>query len=59
MGLFLLVINALVLMLVSTVVSGFTISGFWTAFFAGIFISVFSLFIGASVFKTEVHYERK
>jgi putative membrane protein len=58
MGLFLLVINALVLMLVSTVVSGFTISGFWTAFFAGIFISVFSLFIGASVFKTEVRYER-
>jgi putative membrane protein len=57
MGLFLLVINALVLMLVSTVVSGFTISSFWTAFFAGIFISVFSLFIGASVFKTEVRYE--
>jgi putative membrane protein len=58
MGLFLLVINALVLMLVSAVVSGFTVSGFWTAFFAGIFISVFSLFIGASVFKTEVRYER-
>jgi putative membrane protein len=45
MGLFLLVINALVLMLVSAVVSGFTISSFWTAFFASIFISLFSLFI--------------
>ena len=46
MGLFLLVINALVLMLVSSIVSGFTISSFWTAFFASIFISLFSLFIG-------------
>ena len=45
MGLFLLVINALVLMLVSAVVSGFTISSFWTAFFASIFISLFSLFV--------------
>jgi putative membrane protein len=47
MGLFLLVINALVLMLVSAVVSGFTISSFWTALFASIFISIFSLFISS------------
>ena len=46
LGLFLLVINALMLMLVSALVSGFTISSFWTAFFASIFISLFSLFIG-------------
>jgi putative membrane protein len=32
-------------MLVSAVVSGFTISSFWTAFFASIFISLFSLFV--------------
>jgi len=50
MGLFLLVINALVLMLVSSVVSGFTISSFWTALFASIFISLFSLFISGLVF---------
>ena len=50
MGLFLLVINAIVLMLVSAVVSGFAISSFWTAFFASIFISVFSLFISKLVF---------
>jgi putative membrane protein len=50
MGLFLLVINALVLMLVSSVVSGFTISSFWTAFFASIFISLFSLFISGLLF---------
>jgi putative membrane protein len=50
MGLFLLVVNALVLMLVSTVVSGFTISSFWTAFFASIFISLFGLFISGVLF---------
>jgi putative membrane protein len=50
MGLFLLVVNALVLMLVSAVVSGFTISSFWTAFFASIFISLFSLFISGLLF---------
>jgi putative membrane protein len=50
MGLFLLVINALVLMLVSALVSGFTISSFWTALFASIFISLFSLFISGLVF---------
>jgi putative membrane protein len=50
LGLFLLVVNALMLMLVSAVVSGFTISGFWTAFFASIFISIFSLFVSGLVF---------
>ena len=50
MGLFLLVVNALMLMLVSAVVSGFMISGFWTAFFASIFISIFSLFVSGLVF---------
>ena len=50
MGLFLLVVNALVLMLVSALVSGFTISSFWTALFASIFISLFSLFISGLVF---------
>lgn len=50
MGIFLLVINALVLMLVSAVVSGFAVSSFWTAFFASIFISLFSLFVSGLVF---------
>ena len=50
MGLFLLVVNALVLMLVGAVVSGFTVASFWTAFFASIFISVFSLFVSGLVF---------
>lgn len=50
LGFFLLVINALMILLVSALVKGFTVSGFWTAFFAAIFIAVLSflisLFIG-------------
>ena len=44
-GLFLLVINALMIMLVAAVEKGFKVSGFWTAFFASIFIAAFSFFI--------------
>lgn len=44
-GLFLLVINALVIILVAALVKGFKVSGFWTAFFASIFIAAFSFFI--------------
>ena len=46
LGLFVLVINALLLMLVAKVVKGFTISSFWTAFFASLFISILSLALG-------------
>lgn len=48
-GLFLLVINALMMLLVSALVRGFKVSGFWTAFFASIFIAVLSWVIGAFV----------
>ena len=48
-GLFLLVINALMILLVSALVRGFKVSGFWTAFFASIFIAVLSWLIGAFV----------
>jgi putative membrane protein len=48
-GLFLLVINALMILLVSALVRGFKVSGFWTALFASIFISLLGLFIGALV----------
>lgn len=48
-GLFLLVINALMVMLVARLVKGFTVSSFWTAFFASIFIAVLSFVIGAFV----------
>jgi len=45
-GLFLLVINALVLMLVARLVNGFHLDGFWTAFWASIFMSLLSLMLG-------------
>lgn len=48
-GLFLLVINALMMLLVAAMVKGFRISGFWTAFFASIFVSLLSIAIGAIV----------
>jgi putative membrane protein len=47
LGVFLLVINAVMLLLVSALVSGFTISSFGTAFLASIFISITSYLIGA------------
>jgi putative membrane protein len=31
---------------VSSIVSGFKVSGFWTVFFASIFIALLSLFVG-------------
>lgn len=46
LGLFLLVINALMILLVSALVRGFKVSGFWTAFFASIFISLLGLAMG-------------
>ena len=46
LGFFLLVLNALMILLVSWLVRGFRVSGFWTAFFASIFISLCSLIAG-------------
>jgi putative membrane protein len=48
-GVFLLVINALMLLLVARLVRGFTIGSFRTAFFASIFVALLSLVIGALV----------
>ncbi len=43
MGLFIFVVNALLLMLVgSGIIPGFQVSGFWDAFFAAILISIVS-----------------
>ena len=45
-GLFLLVINALMILGVSALVKGFRVSGFWTAMFASLFVSLLSLLLG-------------
>jgi putative membrane protein len=41
LGLFLLVINALMVLLVATLVSGFYVAGFATGFWVALFLSVF------------------
>ena len=48
-GLFLLVINALMLLLVAKLVQGFSVEGFWTAFWASLFITLLSVVLGAFV----------
>ena len=45
LGLFVLVVTALMIMLVAKLVNGFKLSGFWTAFFVSIFIALFTLVI--------------
>src|SRR5689334_24809043 len=47
LGLFLLVINALVLLLVAWLVPGFHLTGFWHAVWIAIFISVLRLVVNA------------
>ena len=45
MGIFLLVINALMLQFAAFIVPGFFIAGFWSAFFGAIVLSVVSVFL--------------
>ena len=46
LGIFYLILNALMLMLVSAFVPGFTVVGFGTAFFAAIVLSLLNAFLG-------------
>ena len=48
----------LALLLVAALVRGFTISGFWTAFFASIFIAILSLALGALLPGSETSWYR-
>ena len=50
LGFFLLVINAIVLWLVSAMLPGFTIAGFWSAFFGAIVVGLTG-WIGSLLFK--------
>jgi putative membrane protein len=57
LGLFLLVINALMLILVSAPTRGFSVSDFWTTFFVSISISVLSFFLGIFLFGGAVSWD--
>jgi putative membrane protein len=48
-GFFWLVINALMLLLAASLVPGFVIHGFWSAFFGAIVLSIASTLLGALV----------
>lgn len=56
-GFFILVINALMVLLVSSLVRGFKVSGFWTAFFASIFISILSFLVGYVISGGETGFQ--
>ncbi len=56
LGLFLLVVNAMMLGLVAAVFSGFSISGFWSAVFGAIFVSFFS-WLGSAFIGSNGRYE--
>ena len=45
LGLFTFVINALMCLLVAKLVPGFTVNGFWAAFWGSIVLSILSVFI--------------
>jgi putative membrane protein len=52
LGLFLLVVNAAMLGLVAAFLPGFSIAGFWPAFWAAIIISAVS-WLGSAIFKKD------
>lgn len=47
MGLFIFVVNALLMLLVSSIVPGFQVGGFWNAFFGAIIVSIVSLILSS------------
>jgi Predicted membrane protein len=49
LGIFWLVINALMLELASALVSGFTVEGFWSAFFGAIVLSLVSTLLRSAL----------
>ena len=52
-GLFILVINALMVLLVARLVKGFKVASFWTALWASLLISILSIVIGVVVNDAE------
>jgi putative membrane protein len=48
LGLFLLVINALIIILISKIVPGFTVDGFWWALLFSVILSIIAALFGTS-----------
>ncbi len=58
LGFFVLVINALMLLLVALLVPGFLVAGFWTGFFVALFVSVFSFILNSLIGYNKVTIRR-
>lgn len=58
LGVFVLVINALMLLLVAWLVPGFVVSGFWAGFFVALFVSVFSFLVNSLIGNNKVTIRR-
>lgn len=57
LGLFLLVINAAIIMLTSNIVKGFTVDGFWWALLFSVILSVITSLLEALIMKKETGSE--
>src|SRR5882672_6775595 len=58
LGVFVLVINALMLLLVAWLVPGFIVAGFWSGFLVAIFVSVFSFILNSLIGFNKVRVRR-
>ena len=58
LGFFVLVINALMLLLTAWLVPGFFVAGFWVGFFVAIFVAIFSFILNALIGYNKVRVER-
>jgi putative membrane protein len=58
LGFFVLVINALMLLLVAWLVPGFVVTGFWAGFFVALFVSVFSFVLNSLIGLNKVSIRR-
>ena len=58
LGVFVLVINALMLLLVAWLVPGFMVDGFWSGFWVAIFVSVFSFILNSLIGYNKVRIRR-
>ncbi len=58
LGFFVLVINALMLLLVAYAVPGFMVAGFWSGFFVALFVSVFSFIVNSAIGYNKVTIQR-
>lgn len=58
LGFFVLVINALMLLLVAWLVPGFVVAGFWSGFFVALFVSLFSFIVNSLIGYNKVTIRR-